>query len=193
MPQQQDPKMSFSDFRFAVNLTSWLAHTLSITTNVVFHYGCGERYIGIPGLIAIPLICVYAGFTWASGGDAMLWFLLVYIVMCLVWRVHAVDSRKRLHKPIHTRYGGKPWLSLLVPRWNEVKVKKIETLLVLIGGFAVTFANRPLGMFLMAAAGGMAVSIAISEQISRARMLDQIDAMLESKMAAEESRDLLGQ
>jgi hypothetical protein len=56
---EQKPKMSFTDFRMGVNAAAWLSHLLSVPLSVLLHFGLGERYIGIPGLIVIPCMLVY--------------------------------------------------------------------------------------------------------------------------------------
>lgn len=192
MSPSQDPKMSFTDFRFAVNLVAWLSHTLAVPLNVLMHFGCGERYVGVPGLIVVPLIGVYAAFSQPYGGGALVWFLLAYVVMCGVWRAYAVYRRKRLKQPIHTRYGGRPWLHLLMPRQDELAVKRAEPVLVMMAGVAVISLNSAVGVFLIVAGLGQAMSVAIGAMIRRARLLDQMDSMIEQRQVAQESRELVG-
>ena len=112
--------------------------------------------------------------------------------MCGVWRFYAVYRRRRLKIPVHSRYGGRPWLHHVMPNRSEATIKRIEPLIVFLFGLAVLRVNLPLAGFLVASAIGQALSIAITEAMNHAKMLDQQDALIEQEQLAARSRDLIG-
>jgi len=189
---KEQPQMSFTDFRFAVNLVTWLAHILSLPLNVFLHRGLGERAIGIPGVVVIPVLILYGTLLTGRGAWTIVVVLWLYIIMCAVWRFYAVYRRRRLKIPVHSRYGGRPWLQDLMPNRTELTVKRIEPLIVFLFGLATLWVNLPLAGFLVASAIGQALSIAITEAMNHAKMLDQQDALIEQEQLAARSRDLLG-
>lgn len=192
MSSQQQPQMSFTDFRFAMNLVTGLAHILSMPLNVLMHWGLGERAIGIPGAVAVPVLIVYGTLLSGHGSWTIVVVLWLYILMCGVWRFYAVYRRRKLKIPVHSRYGGRPWLHHLMPNRSELTVKRIEPVIVFLVGLASLWVNLPLAGFLIASAIGQALSIAITEAMNHAKMLDQQDALIEQGQLADRSRDLLG-
>ena len=192
MENSQD-KMSFMDFRFGVNFATWLFHTLAITLNVFTHFGLGERSIGIPGVIAILPLLFYAAVFEKYNSGPMGLFIFLYIVMCCFWQTYAWFRREILKRIVHTRYSGKPYLCLLVPRWDEVIVKRIEPLIVIALSFFVMKWNIPLGFYLMIAAFGQGGSLAISRMIKLNRQLDAMDNMIDQQQNAEDVRAMQGQ
>lgn len=191
MPNEQS-QMSITDFRFAMNFGTWMAHTLSLPLNVLLHWGPGERAIGIPGLVVIPMLIVYGTLLSGRGAWTIVLVLWLYIIMCAVWRCYAVYRRRRLKIPVHSRYSGRPWLHHLMPNRSELAVKRIEPLIVFLFGLATLWVNLPLAGFLVASAIGQAMSIAITEAMNHAKMLDQQDALIEQGQLADRSRDLMG-
>lgn len=191
MSESQQTKMSFTDFRMGVNVAAWLSHLLSVPLNVLLHFGLGERYIGIPGLVIIPCMLVYTmafqSATWAP----MLLLVLAYIVMCVVWRGYAVFRRHFLKRPVHSRYAGRPLLHLLAPRLSQTFINYIEAGIAITLGLAFTKVNAPLGGFLFLAGLGQTMSLNIEKMVRHAKELDRIDAMLEQRDLAERSRDML--
>jgi hypothetical protein len=188
----EQPQMSFTDFRFAVNLVTWIAHILSLPLNVFLHWGLGERAIGMPGVIVIPMLILYGTLLSGRGAWTIVVVLWLYILMCGVWRLYAIYRRRRLKIPVHSRYGGRPWLLHLAPNRSEVTIKRIEPLVVFLFGLATLWVNLPLAGFLVASAIGQALSLAITEAMNHAKMLDQLDAQIEQEQLAARSRDLTG-
>jgi hypothetical protein len=184
--------MSFTDFRFAMNFVTWLAHILSMPLNVLMHWGLGERAIGAPGVIVVPMLILYGTLLSGRGAWTIVVVLWLYILMCAVWRFYAIYRRRRLKIPVHSRYGGRPWLHHLMPNRSELAVKRIEPVIVILFGLATLWVNLPLAGFLVASAIGQALSIAITEAMNHAKMLDQQDAMIEQEQLAARSRDLIG-
>jgi hypothetical protein len=184
--------MSFTDFRFAMNLVTALAQIIAMPLNVLVHWGLGERAIGIPGAVAVPVLVVYSALLSGRGSWTIVVVLWLYILMCGVWRFYAVYRRRRLKIPVHSRYSGRPWLHYLMPNRSELAVKRIEPLIVFAFGLATLWVNLPLAGFLVASAIGQALSIAITEAMNHAKMLDQQDAMIEQEQLAARSRDLIG-
>ena len=192
MSSSSEGKMSFTDFRFAVNLATFISRILATTLNVALHGPVGERYCGLPGLLAVPMLMIYAS-TFCQNSDSapVVMFLIAYIVACLFWRTYTLYRDWRLLPPIHTRTSGESWLHRLMPTLSDRTVKKIEPFLVAILGTAVLSVNVPLGAYLMIAAAAQALSLRISLTIERAKLLDGIDAMIEqAEQAAEMNRRL---
>lgn len=187
----EQPRMSFTDFRFAMNFATWLAHLLSLPLTVLLHWGLGERAIGIPGLVVIPMLILYGTLLSGRGSWTIVVILWLYILMCGVWRFYAV-YRRRLKIPVHSRYDGRPWLHHLAPNRSELTIKRIEPLIVFLVGVATLWVNLPLAGFFIASAIGQALSIGIIEAMNHAKMLDQQDALIEQEQLAARSRDLLG-
>ena len=139
------------------------------------------------------ILVIMTGFAIAKmpfpGRTPLLW---LYIIMCAVWRCYAVYRRRRLKIPVHSRYSGRPWLHHLMPNRSELTVKRIEPLIVFLFGLVMVWINLPLAGFLVAGAIGQAMSIAITEAMNHAKMLDQQDALIEQGQLADRSRDLMG-
>ena len=191
MSEQQQTKMSFTDFRFGVNAATWLSHLLSIPLNVLLHFGPGERYIGIPGLIIIPCMVAYTMAFQSASWTPMFLLLFAYILMCLVWRGYAIFRRLWIKRPVHTRYGGRPLLHLLAPGLSETFVQYIEAGLAVIVGLALSKVNAPFGGFLVLSGLGKTMALNIWAMVRRAEDWNRTDAMLEQQELAERSRDML--
>jgi hypothetical protein len=193
MNQQQNSKMSFTDFRSFVNLTIWGCHILSIALNVFLHVAPGERYIGLPGLIVIPLLMVWGGFTANYGGQQVTEFVPLYMLMCLVWNGYAVFRRRKLRRLVHTRYAGMPLLCFALPWFGEITVRRVESLMVFVAGAFLYQVNQPAGSFLCVAALGQLMSLQIQQLIELNKRLDEMDNMIEQSERAGRSREMLGQ
>ena len=193
MANNEQAKCSFTDFRATVNTATWASHVLSATINNLIHFGPGERYGGMPGFLAVPIILIFTSLL----GDKynvvpLMCFLVAYIVMALAWKAWAVYRRKSGKPPIHSRYTGTPYLKRLLPRWSELTVKKLEPFIVVLIGSAVLKINVPLGIYLVASGIGLGFSLAISELIALAKLLDQIDATIEQEQSAAELKKAFG-
>jgi hypothetical protein len=119
-------------------------------------------------------------------------FLYAFIALVGFWKFRAIYRRKTGKPPIHSRYSGSPWLHRLMPKLDEITVKKMEPFLVFFIGAIVFKINVPLGGYLIVAAIGQGISLGISEMIALAKLLDQIDATIDSEASSEAVKKAFG-
>jgi hypothetical protein len=91
---------------------------------------------------------------------------------------------------INTRYNGRPYLMWLLPRWNEITIKWLEPYPVLMLGWGIHRFNHSLGAFLMTAAFGLGIRVAIERRMVRTSVMDMSDALIQEKTALESLRNM---
>lgn len=163
------------------------------SVEVFLHRGFGERYLGLQAgavLLLVPLYCL----AWPHYDlRPMMMFLLAYLVMYCTARSKAVLRRWR-GEQFHSYYTGRPRLMRLLPRCDEVAVKRfIEPLIVLGIGYLSAQGNRPFGTYLMCAAACLIMSVTMSVAWSRTRALDLNDAVFDQQEVAERFRAMRGE
>ena len=59
------------------------------------------------------------------------YFMLGFLILAFLTRVISLYRTWRGSRKEHSRYEGRPWLHLIFPRWREVTVKWVESLIVM--------------------------------------------------------------
>ncbi len=204
MPQAPaQPQTSFTDsLRGGLNFLSLAAHTLATFGEVTFfRTGFGARYFqGWSTGLVIPLMVVFPVF-WPNHDPRGVYFcLLLYLVRC-VWHRAGIIRRNWRHRKgmvsakqvIYSRYNGQSVLTKRFPRLSEIAIKRFAEPLVMggMGLCALTF-SPPLGWFFLWCAVGMFVHTHLLFAHDHHRVLDTVDAALESETLAECFREARG-
>jgi hypothetical protein len=135
------PEPFLPDMRASTNLIYWLASALTMTVLPIIREGFGKHGLGLPALLAWPLIWGYAGL--ADAPEMMLYFA--------VWAAFSV-YRRFTYDPIQaTQYQGYPLLTGWLFR-NEMTARLAEAALVWIAGGILSRLSAALGQFLSFAA-----------------------------------------
>jgi len=188
------PKTCMTDFQLTVNVTAGASQVLATTITKLTHFEPGERSGGMPGYIAILVVLIFCGLFGEKYNVApLLAFLYIYITMAVIWQVRAVYRHKTGKPPVHSRYDGTSYLQLLLPKWKETNVKKIEPFIVILLGVAILKINVPFGVYLIAAGLGLGLTVGIGELIALKKLLDDIDARLEQEQHAANLKKAFGE
>ncbi len=170
----------------------FLSQTLETSIVVFTRSRFGARYFGVHAAAVVPLVLVYSLF-WREHDPTPLWaFLGCYL---LAWgAARAGILRRRAHGDNeHSFYSGTPSILRwpVFRRWLGERAAKawMEPLLVLGCGIGLTHLSQPLGSYVMLAAAGMVMSMAIARAHERTRLMDMRDAYIEQRSLAERFRE----
>ncbi|MBL8827916.1 MAG: hypothetical protein JNM18_13145 [Planctomycetaceae bacterium] len=171
-------------------LLKFICGSLATSVEVFIHRDIGERYLGTQAAAVLVIVPLF-GLGW-EGYDLRLlfWFLPAYLVMCLIARIGMLKRRWRGEQG-HSYYTGWPRGFSGRGKVSELTMKRfLEPLAILtIGGFVCAL-DPPLGTYLMFAAGGLFISVNLSAEEDRTRVLDMHDAVIHQELIAERFRDL---
>lgn len=172
----------------------FLAGTFAAPVELFLHRlgSFGERYFGFQFVVAASLIVFWPAFCSPDHDpQPMLAFLFSSVLMYCCARNRTV---KRVHKggpQPHTRYGGTPWLMLILGRTDEGRVKVLyEPIFVCTVGAFMMNLSPPLGGFLIVSGIGMFVANSISDRFERRRAMDMHDALMEQRRVVHRFRSL---
>jgi hypothetical protein len=187
-----DRPFALPDFEQSANLAMLLAQTWSFSLEVFLRSRFGSRYIGLQGLLVVPLIFVYA-LWWPPGqcGDLFLFFVL-YLAFCCCRRLGSL-WRARRGETGHSRYTGTPLLVRPTGRLTEEAIKQyVEPGLVAVVGCLLGPASAPLATYLVIGAAMMFLTVRQSIHWMGMRTRDLHDSLIEQQMVAADFRSRLG-
>lgn len=157
---------------------------------VYLHRNFGRRALGGNVVRAILLMVLFIVCARRAHRLPLECFLYGFVVLSMFAGIGICIRMWRGHPPMHTRYNGTPHVMWLVPRWNEVTVKRLEGLLVFAIGYGVIHFNRPLGFYLMTAAACFWLTMHGAAVAQRNKALDMNDAVIEQTIGAERFREM---
>jgi hypothetical protein len=166
-----------------------LVRAPAMTLEVFLHCEFGHNYIGC-GFMGVVIIYMFAALFPEQNQGPLLWFATAYLVRWLFVSIRAVIRYWRGKELVHSRYNGRPYLWTLISSWKEVNVKHLESAAVLVLGFVVHSANRPLGDYLMVAATLLLVRGYHFDTQQRDRAVALNDSVIEQRMVAERFREM---
>jgi hypothetical protein len=190
MAQQQQSESPFQSMQATAALMAWLARIFSTPVAVLLHEEYGWRFLGFTGPLAVLPFLILPAFFPKEAPWPILTLLALYIGRCTWVRIKQISQRwRRIPPKNHTRYAGTPWLLRLRPQWREETALWMEALGVLVLGFGTWWLNRPLGLFLILAALGHALWLAIQMTYSANQTLDMHDNAVAQQAVAERFRE----
>lgn len=176
-------------------LLSWLVfigQALETSVAVFMRRGFGQRYFGGQAALVLLLVPLWT-LVWPEDDPRpLLWFLPAYL-MGLAWaRFDGVRRRRRGERP-HSYYSGRPSLlnGPIFQRWLSEPTAKatVEPLFVGLVGAGVMQLNQPLGSYLLVAAAGQWIAVAMAQLYEQQRLTDARDAYLEQQHFAQQFRE----
>lgn len=193
MQEQQKSTSIFDDMKTSMNIVVFIARIFSVSVEVFLRRNFGARYVGTQAALAVPLMFFFSIFFPHDDPRPLLWFLGAYLLMCFRARIEGLRRRRRGEDREHSYYNGWPRLADAAAKPDERKIKRIvEPALLLAVGYLVWECTRPLGTFLMLAAGSLFLVSLLTEQYERVRAMDMNDAVIEQRQLAERFREMNG-
>jgi hypothetical protein len=194
MHQQQQPEPGgIERVKANVNRGLFVCESVAITVEVFLHErNFGERCFGFKSLVGAGLIFLFAGFGAPHSPAPLLLFLGAYLLMHASCRM---ESRRAVLRGEvrHSRYNGTPRLARLLPRLDELTIKRyVEPAAVGILGLIVSAFAPPLGCYLIVAAIGLGFSVAQVVHYERAKATAAMDSLIESRLHAARIRERMG-
>lgn len=193
--RQQPQTDPFDGTRNAIGLLLLICRAFACSVELFWHQlgSLGERYFfglqtGIAAVLIVlwPALCrpVY-GFNWDF------FFLGSYFIACCSHKARIAERVKRGGPQPHSRHTGTPWLTRLLPRVGEARIKSfVEPMLTfLIGAVVAGTLSPPVGGFLMAASLGLLISNNIGNGTEQQRALDMHDAYLDQRSVIDRFRN----
>lgn len=190
---QQQPQDNAQQFHRAMIWLALVARALAASVEVYLHQTStfGVRYFGLQTAAAALILLVYPLFCEGPGVEALLGFLLAYLLMCAAARVASAVQRLRGRTHEHSYYTGRPRIMRLVGRMSETTVKGVvEPALVFLGSVVTSHYSEPLGGYLMLAAAGLFISVQMALAADRRRALDMNDALIDQRRIVEQWRTM---
>jgi hypothetical protein len=203
MSQQPPRPTGYNNPRTLFALVEFLAAQFAKTIVVFFRWDFGERYFNISDFLgSVFTFLIVAGvilFILASGrgGEiareaggaeqnswALIIFLICFLVMSLYHRFIAWLQKQGGRHRWHSRYPGTSFLRVLtvLPFVNTYTVQRfIEPVIAIVAGSIIFSLTQPLGAWLIFAGLCLAATENFAYRRARNRLLDTIDAQIESK------------
>jgi hypothetical protein len=147
----------------------------------------GVRSVGPRASASVLIMILFVVFHSNDNCRPLTLFLVAVIPLSIVAQISAT-IRTRRGERLHSKYNGRPRIMVLVPRWNEITVKRLEPFVALLIGWAIHSVNHPLGAFVMTSAICLGLITAASYTADHTRALDLNDAIIEQETAAESLR-----
>jgi hypothetical protein len=160
-----------------------------LTVEVFLHRGFGSRYVDC-GFMGIIVIFFFAQWFPDQNPCFLYCYMIAYAVLWIIAGIGAIKRWWRGKCNVHSRYSGHPYLWSLLPGWKEENVKHLEALAVILFGYGVHYLNRPLGDYLMFAAGLMFLRGYNMAAQRRERVVEMNDRAIEQRLDAERFREL---
>lgn len=199
---------TFGDPFRAYALAEFFLGQFAKTIIVFFRYDFGERYFNVADMlgstatfIGIGFFIVLASEAIDNKGDAIAFtaFLIGFLAMSILHRILAWQYKK-IRPHWHSRYSGTSFVSLFIDRFETSREiaysfvqffgvperyiiqRYIEPGIAFFASIPFFFIiNRPLGVWLMVSSMSLAVTEWLAGARSRDRILDAIDAQIESQ------------
>ena len=190
---QGNQQMSNGDARQAANWLQFIAESWAVSVEVFIRREFGWNYIGAKGAAVLLLVPMFMLLWPEHDLRPLLWFLMAYLMMCVIARVQAFRRRSR-GDANHSYYSGWPWAMGIFRGCSEVTVKQwFEPLLVGSVAFLIGENNVPLAAYLLGAAVCLFMSVFTREQSVRQRAAAMNDAVIEQQIVAERFREMRGE
>ncbi|MFO0831531.1 MAG: hypothetical protein U0637_06780 [Phycisphaerales bacterium] len=191
-PEQQNLWTPIEDAKRAFSFLAFVAQVLAHPVEVFLRTGFGSQYFGIAALVsffAVPMWMVF----FPTENPAGIWiFWALYLVMQLRARIETTRLLSKGER-LHSRYNGFPRLAKAFKSMPESKLKgSIEPLAVLLTALAVMQGSVPLGSYLIAAAFALAFNNALIDAVTKARVRELNDSLIEQQQLAERFRAMQG-
>jgi hypothetical protein len=166
--------------RKAMIIATVALHGIATIGNVFLHRGFGSRYLGIQALAPLLIIPMFGMLFPDHDQRGLLTLLAIYLFALFAVRIDSMFRRPA--EGLHSRYDGTPYLMLIVPRANELTIKRfVEPLLVSLVGIWVLSWDPPLGAFLLLTAFVMAATVNSAEAAERMRAMELADSLIEQR------------
>lgn len=190
MPQQAGKQPELNKDRHLVGeLIEGLARSTALSVEAFLHRGFGSSYVGC-GVGAFIVMYVFSTFFQRENLGPLAVFAGLYGIFWLIACINALIRRWRKMERVHSRYNGRPHFCRLLPGWQELNVKHLESLLVIFIGFVIWILNRPLGDYLMMAGVFVLVRGYFIASALRDRAVELNDAVIVQKEVAEQFRQM---
>lgn len=165
------------------------ARSLALSVEVFLHRGFGSGYVGC-GLAAFLLMFLVGKLCPEQDVRPLTVFAGLYGVLWLIATINVLIRWWRGMEKVHSRYNGRPHLCRLLPRWKEMNVKHVESLLVILLGYGIHHLNQPLGDYLIIAGVFVFLRGYSMASMMRQRAVELNDAVIEQKEVAEQFRQM---
>jgi hypothetical protein len=187
MPQQAKTEQRPNpDTQLVAGLVEGVGRSLALSVEVFLHRGFGSAYVGC-GPLAFLIMFLFVQFFYpAQDLRPLAVFAGIYGVLWLIATINVLIRWWRGVQSTHSRYNGRPHLSVAVPTWKEMNVKHLESLLVILLGFGIHHLNRPLGAYLILAGAFVLLRGYSLASMMRQRAVELNDAVIEQKEVAEQ-------
>ncbi|QYO62488.1 hypothetical protein [Leptolyngbya sp. 7M] len=193
--QQQEQQAGWTpiqDAKKAANILVFLANAVASPVEVFLRTKFGSNYFGMPSVVALLLVPMWALFWPQESPAGICVFWLLFIAFQLRARIETFRMLAR-GEHVHTRYNGWPRLARIFKRMPESRIKAgLEPLLVFAVGVLMMPLSQPLGSYLMVAAFALGMTHAVIDSVERARALEMNDAMIEQQALADRFRQMNG-
>ncbi len=191
MQQEQPQQREGNGNGVGFNIVVLLLRSIAVTVEVFLHRRFGSRYVGLQGVLGIVMILVFAAIIPAPGTWGLIIFLFAYLKACLYARAGVLWRKLQGQECDHTLYSGYPYLMRVLPRWNELTVKRlVEPALVFLVGCAVAHFIPALALYLFIAAGALFMTVNQAEAYERRRAEVMRDSVIEVQQRAERVRSM---
>jgi hypothetical protein len=189
---EPDRPFALPDFEQSANLAMLLAQTWSFSLEVFLRCRFGSRYIGLQGLLVLPLIVVFCLWWPPEECGPLFLFLLAYLALCFCHRM-ATLWRRRNGEANHSRYTGAPLLLKPTRRLTEETIKQyVEPIFVAGLGCLLGPSSAPLGAYLLVGAAMMFFTVRHSIHWTAMRTRDLHDNLIEQQCVAADFRSRMG-
>lgn len=190
MNQPEQGPGFFERMRNAAAVLALICQVLAVSSEVFLRGRFGSKYLGIHAGLAAVAILFFGVFFPHDDPQPLFRFFVAYLFMCFLCRLGGIRRALKGHRE-HSRYNGKPLLSMLLPRVPETTIKgMIEPALVLTVGVLFMPVSEPLGTYLLLSAIGLAGMNSMIEMHSRQRAQEMYDAFLDQRLLTERFRQL---
>jgi hypothetical protein len=174
-PQTQE-KGVFQNADAAMNIFYWFCSMWAASVEVMLRHSFGQRYLGLQAAAVLLWIPLFISLWGHPSALPLLSYLLLYVVILVV---HRVQGAVRWHRGVreHSYYSGRPHISKLVGRLDELPIKTfIEPGIVLAAGSLLCGLAEGMGAYFLGAAFCLAAKGAIERAQEDKIVMDTRDA-----------------
>ncbi len=188
--QPHRPETFKEKIEFSYRLLLFIAKLFAMPIQFLLHGLVGERYLGFSGVFSGVFLLFYPVFFPHENPIPIYLLLAAYLTKCAVLR--SIYLYRWFYKyPLggHTQDPGLPLLCTVLPKCRAEWMVWCEPPLILVIALIVFPFNRPLGVYLFAAAVGLFGWLSAHIVHARNQLLDQHDAIIEARNKAERFRE----
>lgn len=191
MQQPEQAQLGWSpirDAKVSANVLMLVAQGIASPMEVILRGGFGRQYFGIPAAIGVFVIPAWTVFFPRDDPKPLIGFWLFYLACQFYARVTGCLPSRRAG---HSRYNGRPRLSILLPRVPEHAIKSIvEPALTIGAGLALLEVSPPLASYLITAGVCLSMAAGTLHALHRARATQLHDQWIEQRQLADTFRRL---